>query len=105
MFPFGSTIVRPDEFFDQTGSGLVGRDTVVVKLRKDMNKNHYGELDITRGIAILGVVLIHTSSLYLSNFYYHNLTSIKILAHYSVPLFLLISGFLYKSRPGFEAVY
>ena len=65
-------------------------------------KNYYEELDIARGIAILGVITIHTSSLYLSRTYNYNLKIINILAQFSVPLFIFISGFLHKNIFVFE---
>jgi len=61
-----------------------------------MKSKYYEELDISRGIAIIGVVIIHTSSLYLSRFYIESLWIINHMARFSIPLFIMISGFLHK---------
>jgi peptidoglycan/LPS O-acetylase OafA/YrhL len=62
-----------------------------------MKENYFTELDIARGLAILGVVIIHTSSLYQSQFQSNVLTIINVITKYSVPLFIIISGFLHQS--------
>jgi peptidoglycan/LPS O-acetylase OafA/YrhL len=61
-----------------------------------MENKYYEEIDISRGIAIIGVVILHASSLYLSRFYNNYLWIINSMARFSVPLFIVISGFLHK---------
>jgi fucose 4-O-acetylase-like acetyltransferase len=60
-----------------------------------MGKKYLAELDIARGLAIIGVVFIHTSYPYLAVSSNATSQTLNSLARYSVPLFILISGFLH----------
>jgi len=57
------------------------------------NKTFLDEIYVLKGIAIIGVVILHLYvSLISDSFYY---LSVKIIAQFSIPMFMFTSGFLY----------
>lgn len=79
--------------------------------KEDKNKQHQntvnywiGEIDYLRGLAILGVILIHTSSYFVYVKEVNILVALNILidvmAHFAVPLFICISAVLLSVKYG-----
>ena len=62
----------------------------------------YPEIQFLRGIAIIGVIIIHVTSYFTKidqfSLLLSFLASADFFAHYAVPLFILISGFILYSR-------
>jgi len=61
------------------------------------DRRYFEEIDIARGLAIIGVVAIHSSSAYLVQFYDNSVLILNTLVRYSVPVFILMAGFLHES--------
>ena len=60
--------------------------------------DHIEAIDIARAVAIISVVYIHSSSLYLSDLYHPALNRMLFASRFAVPLFILISGYFHKPR-------
>ena len=72
-------------------------------------KKRIVELDYLRGFAILGVLAIHVIANFTkfstANFLAVLNMGIDVLTHFAVPLFVAISGFLYRHIPDLKAFY
>lgn len=63
-----------------------------------MKNKLFAEIEFLRGIAIIGVLLIHTTAYFTlsntKNWASFGAATLDILSHYAVPLFIFISGYL-----------